>query len=103
MRSTPRGSPLRPDSASSMPSTSSRIFCAQAKAASPSAVMFTRRVVRLNSLTPRDSSSMAMRLLTWAGEMPSSVAPATKLERRATVQNSRRSRRKGSLFAKSAF
>ncbi|MNR22066.1 hypothetical protein D3C85_1390010 [compost metagenome] len=103
MRKVPRGSLCAPDSDSSIDSTFSRIFCAQMNAASPSLVMFTRRVVRLNSLTPSNVSRVAMRLLTWAGDRPISVAAAMKLERRATSQNNCRSRNSGSLFASSAF
>ncbi|MNG12611.1 hypothetical protein D3C84_962340 [compost metagenome] len=87
IRKVPRGSLCAADNDSNIDSTFSRIFCAQTNAASPSLVMLTRRVVRLNSFTPNSVSRVAMRLLTWAGDRPVSVAAAMKLERRATSQN----------------
>ncbi|MNG33784.1 hypothetical protein D3C84_1201090 [compost metagenome] len=86
-----------------MPLTLSMMVWAQTSITSPSEVIETRRVVRLNSLHPKVSSSAAMRLLTWAGEIPSSLPAAMKLARLAIVEKRSKSRKKGSLFTRGEF
>ncbi|CSR41505.1 Uncharacterised protein [Shigella sonnei] len=60
--------------------------------------MVTRRVVRCNNTTFSVCSSKAMRLLTNAGETPSSSATAAKPARRATSIKTRKSFSSGKLF-----
>lgn len=57
----------------------------------------TCRVVRVSSRTPSPASSEAMRRVTSAGEMRSSLAASAKLDRRATRLNVRSSSTDGSI------
>ena len=72
-----------------------RMRSAQWNTRSPSSVTATRRVVQCNSFTARSSSSRRMRLLTKAGETPSSRAASAKLALRTTAVKTRRSSGEG--------